>query len=193
MTLSPAIRLALVALMAAGALLLTGCGDSGASTDTGSDAVSDTGGEDTTSGDGSEAGRAQGEDLAADACEHMVDGPAHAVAAAEDAADAPDATVEHMRVDVSLVDGPDGFTGFLTFTADEQGDLAFFLNQSPGFEVLGATGIAIEAEQSLASIDDCEEVFEGHIFELGAGDTVTLSFGPTSLSTISFVPVHSEE
>lgn len=173
--------------------LAAACGDSGGTASDASDVWSDAGGTDTQHDDSDDNDHGHESDLAADACEHMQDGPAQAFNATADPAGAPDATVEHMRADVTLVDGDDGHTGYVTFTVEEGGDIAFFLNQTPGFELMDDTGATIAPEETWESVDDCEEVFEGHLYELAEGQTVTLAFGPTSLSTVSFVPVHAGE
>lgn len=125
-----------------------------------------------------------GEDPAAEACEHAVDGPFRPVQAAE--ADAAPAiqSYAHSRVDITLTTEGDGNGGSVAFNVAEAGDYTFFLTADVPLSFAGADG-PIAVEETVA-VDDCAEVAVGHTVELPTG-AVILTFGPTDATTVGLV------
>jgi hypothetical protein len=132
-------------------------------------------------------GGAEGEDLLAEACEHMQDGPFEDVTAAADRAAAlPDVTYEHTSVRVALVDVAGGRGGFVAFRAAAAAGYVFFLSANVAFGVSDAAGAPVTLEQSRGDLGACAEVSVEHTVALEVG-TWTLSLGPTSETTVSLV------
>lgn len=129
-----------------------------------------------------------GEEESADteACEHLQSGPAAAVTATPAASGAPAVSNDHKRYDVTLaaMNGQRG--GSVTFAASEATDYVFFLGADVPFSVANASGQAVAIEESAKSSSECGEIKGRHVVPLTVG-TFTLSFGPSSLTSVSLV------
>lgn len=127
-----------------------------------------------------------------EACEHMVEGPAIEVEAADGVEAAPDATVEHTRVDLTLVDdGMGANAGYVTYAADETGEFYVFTSSDVAFSILDANENEVTIEATEA-VGECDEVVQRHVVDLEVG-TYTFFFGPTSDTAVSFVVEHAGE
>lgn len=110
------------------------------------------------------------ESIEAEACEHMVDGPATAVTAGATEADAANTSVDdwkHKRVDVALSDdGSGGFAGYLTYEAAETAEYVFFTSGEFTVQIDGADAEATNA------VAECTDVQSGLVFDLEVGEHV---------------------
>lgn len=129
-----------------------------------------------------------GEEESADTegCEHLQNGPAATVTASATATGAPAVNNDHKRYDVTLVDVSGQKGGSVTFAASEAADYVFFLGANVGFSVANANGQAVAIEESATSSSECTEVKGRHVVPLSVG-TYTLTFGPTSATSVSVV------
>ncbi len=125
-----------------------------------------------------------GAEAAADACEHMKDGPAQAVTAAATEADAPVVSIPHTRVDVTLTDHGGANGGFLRFEADEAGEVVFFFGADVPVKVGGA------ALSGGEPVDACAEAAVHYELDLDVGP-VTIEVGPTDETSVGFVFVET--
>lgn len=119
-------------------------------------------------------------------CEHLQNGPATAITATPGAAGAPEVSNDHKRYDVTLVDVSGQKGGSIAFAASEAADYVFFLNTDVPFAVASAGGQAVAIEESAKSSTECTDIKGRYIVPLEVG-TYTLSFGPTSATSVSVV------
>lgn len=129
-------------------------------------------------------------DPAADACEHMIEGPAEQVVAASDleAGDAPETTGSHKRLDVELAEFEGQRGGYVDYLVAEAGELHLFLDADASLTLLDAAGTEIAAEATMTAVDDCAEVGWGAVYDVAVG-TYTLELGPVDATTARVVPV----
>lgn len=129
-----------------------------------------------------------GEEESADAegCEHLQNGPGAAVTATPSASGAPAVSNDHKRYDIALVDVSGQKGGSVTFAASEATDYVFFLGADVPFSVANANGQAVAIEESAKSSSECTDIKGRHVVPLAVG-TYTLSFGPTSATSVSVV------
>ena len=135
-------------------------------------------------------GEGETEDPAAEACEHMAEGPANAVTAGADLASSPDVSAAHTRHDIALVDldGAGAGTylgGSAAYAVVEAGDHTIFLDVDVPLTLVSSSGDAIAIEAT-AAVDTCADVAVAHTVELPIG-TVELRFGPTTTTTVRAV------
>lgn len=125
-------------------------------------------------------------------CEHMANGPNKAVAAVAALTDAvPDATAEHTRIDVTLVDGFEGKKGgYIRYEAAETGDFAFFVDSDVPIALLNDQGQPVAFEGAGASVNECSEVALRYTAELTAGSSYRIKIGPTDTAIVRFVIEH---
>ena len=119
----------------------------------------------------------------ADACEHMIGGPAQDVTAGADEDNAVVVSFEHTRVDIALVPLEGQMGGYLRYEAAEEGEFAFFFDQDVPVTLVGG-----DFEAS-GPADACSEVVIGHTADLSVGPTL-LKVGPTDAETLRLVTVH---
>jgi len=169
-------------------LFVVACSSDSESSSTGTDAASSS---DATSSTDATVTDVVVESAAAEACEHMADGPFHDVSAAVDPASASDATKEHTSVRVALTAVEGGNGGTVTWAADEAGDLQFFLSAAVPLSITTGSGDPVEIEAT-ADVTECGEVSQVVTVEVGIG-TYRLTFGPTTESTVSIVAEHGGE
>lgn len=125
-------------------------------------------------------------------CEHMAGGPSKAVTAAlELTGTIPDATAEHTRIDVTLVDGFEGKKGgYVRYEAAETGDFAFFVDSDVAVALLDDQGQPVAFEGAGAAVTECSEVALRYTAELTAGSSYRLKIGPTDAATARLVIEH---
>lgn len=126
-----------------------------------------------------------------DACEHMEEGPAvdaTAVAAGEDAESISDS---HTRYDLTVPGDP--ASGVIEFALAEEGEAHFFFDSDVDLTVTDAEGTEVAAEATLASVDACDAVVEGFVYDLGVG-TYTLTIDGQASPGMVYVPAeHAHE
>lgn len=127
-------------------------------------------------------------------CEHIQQGPNKAVSAAVDAMLAPNATAEHTRIDVSLVDVTDGKGGAVQLIPDEAGEFYLFLSADVPIKLTKASdGAEVTAEEVGGAVEACSASIPKHyVFDLEAS-TYVLNFGPTTEAEVRFVFEHAGE
>lgn len=123
-------------------------------------------------------------------CEHMTEGPAQPISASLEGA-GPDVSTSHTRFDVALATQEAGNGGFVSYASGEAGDYRFYLSVDVPVSVKDALGAPVAIESS-ASGGDCTVIALYHTIELGVG-TYTLSFGPTTETSVSLVAELSGE
>lgn len=131
---------------------------------------------------------------AADACEHMVEGPSQAVTAIADRmADAPDVGEHHTRFDIDLVaDAAGMYVGYVHLVNQESAITDLFLDADVPVRVWNTFGDELEAHHAQTSIAECTEVSVGLGYSLGVG-TWVVGFGPTTEQSVSVVLVPEGE
>lgn len=133
-----------------------------------------------------------GESIEDEGCEHIQEGPAKAVTASADTAQAPDATAEHTRIDLSLVDVEGGKGGAVQLVPDEAGDFYLFLSDDVSVTLTkAADGSVVTPELSEGAVEACAaEIPKHYVYDLEVG-TYLLTVGPTTLDKVSFVFEHN--
>lgn len=127
-----------------------------------------------------------GEDVFAEFCEHIAEGPEVAVTASADADAAPAADAAHTRYDVTLVDEGSGmFSGSLT-RAIGSTDQIIALTEAVPYLVFDSEGNEVPFHHDLGAPAECTLIASARHFEMPIG-TVTLTFGPTDVQTFSMV------
>jgi len=124
-------------------------------------------------------------------CEHLQEGPASAVTATAATTGAPAVKSDHRRYDVALVDMTGGKGGSVTFAAAEESDYVLFTSADVPVAVKDANGRAIAIEASVKNSAECAEIKGRHTIPLKVG-THTITFGPTTQSSVSIVIEPSE-
>ena len=129
-------------------------------------------------------------------CEHLQEGPAASVSATASASGAPAVSNDHKRYDISLpaVSGGNN-VGSVSFAAAEASDYVFFLGSNVTLKVTNASGETVTFEESATSSTECTNVKGRYVAPLQVG-TYTLTFGPTSESSVSLVieeTAHADE
>ncbi|XXF75607.1 hypothetical protein P2318_21410 [Myxococcaceae bacterium GXIMD 01537] len=126
------------------------------------------------------------ENIDDEGCEHLKNGPGQSVTATATATGAPAVSNDHKRYDIQLVDVGGQKGGTVTFAAAEATDFAFFLGSDVPFKVANSSGQAVQPEESVTSSEVCTDIKGRHIVPLSVG-TYTLTFGPTSATSVSVV------
>jgi hypothetical protein len=119
-------------------------------------------------------------------CEHLQGGPATPITATASSTGAPAVSNDHRRYDITLTDVTGGKGGSVSFAASEGMDYVFFTSADVKVTVTNASGAAITAEESVNSSSTCTEIKGRHTFPLSVG-TYTLTFGPTTATSVSLV------
>lgn len=127
------------------------------------------------------------DNLAAEACEHMAEGPmeskqANLVTMSRERAVV---TAEHRRWDVQLVANAGKNEGYVLFENAEEGDFHFYLGADVPFK-LKQDGKDVTFEATSKSGFGCDAVKASYAAELGIGQ-VELHFGPTDQKAVSLV------
>ena len=127
------------------------------------------------------------EELEAEACAHLANGPYAAITAGSATdTDLPSAAIEHTSVDITLIGGEGGNVGFVSFAAEADGDYVFFLDADVGFMMFDGTGNAVEIEATEIGSEACTDIAVSHTLELAVG-TYTISLGPAEATEVSMV------
>lgn len=135
----------------------------------------------------SHGGEVPEESIEAEGCEHLAEGPASAVTAADlETTTPPPVADDHKRYDLTLVAGEGGNVGRVEFASDEAGEHSFFLNAAVPLVVKSADGVAVTVDHTHSSSTICDEVQLWTIFTLGVG-TYWLEIGPTEVTEVGLV------
>jgi hypothetical protein len=124
-------------------------------------------------------------------CEHLQEGPSSAVTATLTGTP-PAVDDDHRRYDITLVDGTGGKTGSVSFAAAEATDYIIFTSADVALSVTSSSGAQVAIEESAKSSSECTEIKGRHVVPMTVG-TYTLTFGPTTASSVSIVIEHSHE
>jgi len=119
-------------------------------------------------------------------CEHLQEGPATSVNASASGTGAPAVSNDHKRYDITLTDVTGGKGGSVSFAASEGIDYVLFTNADVPVTVKDGNGQTVAAEESVKTSSVCTEVKGRHTYPLSVG-TYTLTFGPTTATTVSLV------
>jgi hypothetical protein len=119
-------------------------------------------------------------------CEHLKEGPASAVTATAAATGAPAVSNDHRRYDISLIDVTGGKGGSVSFAVAEAADYILFTGADVPVVVKDANGQTIAFEQTATSSSACTEIKGKFTVPLAVG-TQTITFGPTSATSVSLV------
>ncbi|RKG76391.1 hypothetical protein [Corallococcus terminator] len=124
-------------------------------------------------------------------CEHLQEGPAVSVTAAVSGT-GPAVSNDHKRYDIALVDVTGGKGGAVSFAVAEATDYVLFTSAPVPVKVTNGSGATVEFEESTNSSTLCSDIQGRHIVPLTVG-THTLTFGPSTLSSVSLVIEESGE
>ena len=127
----------------------------------------------------------EGENVDVEGCEHLQEGPATAVTATLTGTP-PAVSNDHRRYDITLVDGTGGKSGSVSFAAAEATDYIIFTSADVALTVTNSSGAAVEIEESTKSSSQCTDIKGRHVVPMTVG-THTLTFGPTTASSVSIV------
>jgi FAD/FMN-containing dehydrogenase len=119
-------------------------------------------------------------------CEHLKEGPNATVTATATGTGAPAVSNDHKRYDITLVDVTGGKGGSVSFAASEGTDYILFTSADVPVEVKSSSGQTVAPEASVKTSAECTEIKGRHTFGLGVG-TYTISFGPTTATSVSLV------
>ena len=131
------------------------------------------------------------ETIDSDACEHLQEGPASAITASATATGAPSVSDDHRRYDIAFVDGTDGKGGSVSFAVAEANDYTLFLNGVVSVVLRDANGQLVGVTASGTGSSECFDIQRRHLFPLEVG-TYSITFGPTTASSVSLVIVGSD-
>ncbi len=126
-----------------------------------------------------EAAPAAAEDPAAEACEHLAEGPAQAVAAktTDAAAELPDVSTSHTRFDVTLPADVSGtYAGYVKFLAPAAGSYLLVANAAVPIQVIDSAGKAV-APTAQVAVGACAAVKTQLELPLGVA-TYRVKVGP---------------
>jgi hypothetical protein len=125
------------------------------------------------------------EDIEAEACEHLDEGPFQPLAATATAADAPAGNETHVSYEVSLVDlGEGSFGGFVAFDPPEAGEYYVFTDQPVELSFADASGATIAIESQCTSSpcsETCGIVERRYQLDVGT-ERVVVAFAPGAVT-----------
>ncbi|NOK38679.1 hypothetical protein D7W79_42210 [Corallococcus exercitus] len=124
-------------------------------------------------------------------CEHLQEGPAVNVTAAVSGT-GPAVSNNHTRYDIALVDVAGGKGGAVSFAVSEATDYVLFTSATVPVKVTNGSGATVEFEESATSSTLCTDIQGRYVVPLTVG-THTLTFGPSTLSSVSLVIEESGE
>jgi hypothetical protein len=121
-------------------------------------------------------------------CEHLKEGPSAPVTASATASGAPAVSNDHKRYDISLPAGTGGNnTGSVSFQVGEAAHYVFFLGSDVNLGITSTSGSSsVSFESSAKDSEACSEIKGRYVAELQVG-AYTLTFGPTSQTSVSLV------
>jgi hypothetical protein len=124
------------------------------------------------------------EEIEAEACEHLEEGPFEPLAASADAEGAPSADQTHVSYELTLLEQGDGsFGGFVAFESEEGGDHYVFSDAPLQLTFSGEDGAQLAVESRCESepcSETCALVAERYQVDLPVGRTVIEVRGATS-------------
>jgi hypothetical protein len=113
------------------------------------------------------------ENVDAEGCEHLEEGPAAPVTASAEAdiTDSPAVATDHKRYDVTLpaLAGGSGRGGFVKFQPSEATDYVIFLSATVPLAITDANGTSVPIEDTVDGSDQCTAIARKHVVELAAG------------------------
>ncbi|NOK20863.1 hypothetical protein [Corallococcus carmarthensis] len=124
-------------------------------------------------------------------CEHLQKGPAVNVTAAVSGT-GPAVSNDHKRYDIALVDVTGGKGGAVSFAVSEATDYVLYASAPVPVKVTNGSGATVEFEESATSSTLCTDIQGRYVVPLTVG-THTLTFGPSTLSSVSLVIEESGE
>jgi len=124
-------------------------------------------------------------------CEHLKEGPSAAINASASGTGAPAVSNDHRRYDITLTDVTGGKGGSVSFASAEAIHYILFTGADVPVAVKDSSGMTVAPEESVKSSSVCTEVKGRHTIPLSVG-TYTLTFGPTTLTSVSLV-IEEEE
>ena len=130
-------------------------------------------------------------DLETAFCDILKNGPEKDFTAGDGEGSGPEVAIDATNVELALLDGPDGYYGYATYTPDETGTFAFGFKDDVGFLVLDANGDALPWE---AQVDgaSCPDLAVRYTVALEM-QTYVLSFGPTTHPEADLVAEESND
>lgn len=123
------------------------------------------------------------------ACTRLQSGPAVAVTATLDEAQAPEVKSDRRRYDITLVPSgtnPGGMGGFVKFIVPREAEWSFFLDKDVPLMARDAAGLPMTVVEKEPASKFCAEVKAQYIHLFDAGP-VTVEFGPTNEAHLGFV------
>ena len=141
--------------------------------------------------------------LGAEACEHLEEGPIKTVTAGADAASATDASDEHTRWDVTLVDVEGGNGGFIELALADAGEHVIVFTSDVDLMITNANGDEVTTTKAMGSpsgllpeatsVADCADVKAAFTVDFSVG-TYTLAITPVAaaVTSVSFVLIPAE-
>ena len=152
----------------------------------------------TACGESSEEGTGGGggaavSDIAADACEHLGEGPFNPLVAGADNASAPDATASHTSHDITLIDdGAGSHEGIVSIAIAEAAELLLFVDAEVAFSLFDSSGVALDVELSPGCpgadcLPGCPLVKNHIAVDVDQVGTYYVSFWPTPEAEVSLV------
>jgi hypothetical protein len=121
------------------------------------------------------------EEIEAEACEHLDEGPFQPLAAAATAADAPAGNETHVSYEVSLLDlGEGSFGGFVAFDPPEAGEYYVFTDKPVELSFADASGASIAIESQCTGSpcsETCAIVERRYQLDVGT-ERVVVAFAP---------------
>lgn len=124
-------------------------------------------------------------------CEHLQKGPGVAVTAAVSGM-GPAVSNDHKRYDIALADVAGGKGGAVSFAVSEATDYVLYTSASVPVKVTNGSGTEVSFEESANSSSLCTEIQGRYVVPLTVG-THTLTFGPSTISSVSLVIEESGE
>lgn len=114
------------------------------------------------------------------------------ITAADDASAAPEAAREDTRVDVTLLEDGDDYSGIVAYTPDEVGTFAFGFGEDIPVVLTDANGDEVPWQNEVTGATACTELAVRYSVALQM-ETYFLELGPTSSAMVSMVAEESDD
>ena len=132
-------------------------------------------------------GEAAAENVEAEGCEHLAEGPATALtAAAPGSAEVPAVSDDHTRYDITVATADGVTAGVVEFASDAAGEHSLFFNTEVGLEVTGPDGAVVPVDHAHTSSTLCAEIKYWAIYDLDVG-TYRLRLSPAQPGVVGLV------
>ncbi|NUN13149.1 MAG: hypothetical protein HUU55_05885 [Myxococcales bacterium] len=126
------------------------------------------------------------ENIAAELCEHMAEGPSIAVFASAETTNLPDVSTPHTRFDVTLVADESGtWSGSVRYASPGTGDLRLATSKTIDVTLTAPDGSTVVAMPD-AMASTCADIPKLISFPVSVGP-YTLSFGPSDTADVKIV------